>query len=72
MEPAGWTDLTSPNCSCTAKRQLNGDVRIFDGNIPISTIDIGGASGLLYLVKKTILMLEGGTFPLVRGPTVWS
>jgi hypothetical protein len=30
VEPAGWTDLTSPNCSCTAKQQLNGDVRIFD------------------------------------------
>ncbi len=72
VELAGWTDLTSPNCSCTAKWQSNGDVRIFDGNIPISTINIGGASGLLDLVKTTISRPEGGTFPLVRGPTVWS
>ena len=30
VEPSGWTDLTSLNCRCTAKRQLNGDVRIFE------------------------------------------
>lgn len=68
VEPAGWTDLTSPNCSCTAKRQSNGDVRIFDGNIPISTIDIGGASGPLDLVKNNDFKAGGRYFPLGEGP----
>jgi hypothetical protein len=60
--------LTSPNCSCTAKRQSNGDVRIFDGNIPISTIDIGGASGPLDLVKNNDFKAGGRYFPLGEGP----
>jgi hypothetical protein len=68
VEPAGWTDLTSPNCSCTAKRQSNGDVQIFDGNIPISTIDIGGASGALDLVKNNDFKAGGRYFPLGEGP----
>jgi hypothetical protein len=68
VEPSGWTDLTSPNCRCTAKRQSNGDVRIFDESSPISTIDIGGASGPLDLVKNIDFKAGGLYFPLGKGP----
>jgi hypothetical protein len=68
VEPAGWTDLTSPNCRCTAKRQSNGDIRIYDGNSTISTIDVGGASGPLDLVKNKDFKAGGGYFPLGEGP----
>jgi hypothetical protein len=47
---------------------LNGDVQIFDGNIPISTINIGGASGLLDLVKNNDFNAGGWYFPLGEGP----
>jgi hypothetical protein len=47
---------------------LNGDTRFFDGNIPISTIDIGGASGPLDLVKNNNFKAEGEYFPLGEGP----
>ncbi len=70
MEPAGWTDLTSPKCSCTAKRQLNGDVWIFGGNIPISIINIGSASGPLDLVKNNNFKAGGRYFPLGEGPDI--
>lgn len=68
VEPSGWTDLTSPNCLCTAKLQSNGKIRIFDGSAPISTVDINGYSDPLDLFRDTSFKADGRYFPLGEGP----
>ena len=68
VEPAGWKDLTSPNCRCTAKRQSNGNIKIFDGNSPISTVDIGGGAGPLDLVENDAFKAGERYFPLGEAP----
>jgi len=70
MEPAGWTDLTSPNCRCTAKRQSYGEatVRIYDGPTHISTVIIGGNSGPRDLFKNASFKANWRYFPLGERP----
>jgi hypothetical protein len=68
VEPASWTDLTSPTCRCAAKLQGNGKIRIFDGETPVSTVHIDGNSGPRDLFKNASFKADGRYFPLGEGP----
>ena len=68
VEPASWTDLTSPTCRCTAKLQANGKIKIFDGKTPVSTVHIDGNSGPRDLFKNASFKACGRYFPLGEGP----
>ena len=69
-EPAGWTDLTSPNCRCTARRLSYSEatVRIYDGPTLVSTIEIGGNSGPRDLFKNASFKADWRYFPLGERP----
>ena len=69
-EPAGWTDMTSPNCRCTAKRLSYSEatVRIYDGPTLVSTIEIGGNSGPRDLFKNASFKADWRYFPLGERP----
>ena len=69
-EPAGWTDLTSPNGRCTAKRLSYSEatVRIYDGPTLVSTIEIGGNSGPRDLFKNASFKADWRYFPLGERP----
>lgn len=67
-EPDVWTDLTSPNCLCTAKMQSDGTIRIFDGNTPLSTVDIGGSSSPRDLINNASFKAGTRYFPKSEGP----
>ena len=69
-QPAGWTDLTSPNGRCTAKRLSYSEatVRIYDGPTLVSTIEIGGTSGPRDLFKNESFKADWRYFPLGERP----
>ena len=68
VEPASWTDLTSPTCRCTAKLQANGKIKIFEGQTLVSTVHIDGNSGPRDLFKNASFKACGRYFPLGEGP----
>jgi len=67
-DPESWTDLTSPSCRCTATRQSNGEVRIFDGSRHVSTVNVGGSFGPRDVVAEPSFKADTRYFPMSRGP----
>ena len=71
VQPAGFpilTNLTSPTCRCIAMRLTNGEIRIYDNNNLVSTVNIGGVVYVFDLVNRTSFKANRTYFPLSVGP----
>jgi hypothetical protein len=68
MDPSSWSDLTSPDCGCTAVRQSNGEVRIYDGSRRVSTLTVGGNFGPRDVAATSSFKADARYFPTSTGP----